>query len=256
MTGRRRPHGADDTDGSGGATPEGAPARGARRPETPTWTAERPVAPATGRRGLILTMLRESTSPLGIGDIAARLDVHPNTVRFHLDALAETGQVERVHVAPTGPGRPPLVFRARPGMDLGGPRNYRLLAEILVGDLAADPDPAARATEAGRAWGGFLVDRPAALSREEAVRELVRLLDDLGFAPEERPAGDPRQIGLRHCPFVELVETQAAVICPLHLGLMRGAMAALGAQVTVDRLVPFAEPDLCLAHLTTAGGTR
>ncbi|MER6178364.1 helix-turn-helix domain-containing protein [Streptosporangium sp. NPDC001681] len=217
------------------------------------------MAQATGRRGLILTMLRESTSPLGIGDIAARLDVHPNTVRFHLDALAETGQVERVHAAPAGPGRPPLVFRARPGMDLGGPRNYRLLAEILAGDLAAAPDPAARATEAGRAWGGFLVDRPApsaALPREEAVRELVRLLDDLGFAPEERPAGDPRQIGLRHCPFVELVETRAAVICPLHLGLMRGAMAALGAQVTVDRLVPFAEPDLCLAHLTTAGGTR
>ena len=44
--------------------------------------------------------------------------------------------------------------------------------------------------------------------------------------------------------------TQARVICPVHLGLMRGAMTALGAPVTVERLDPFAEPDLCLAHLS------
>lgn len=221
-------------------------------------SAEQPTAPVTGRRSLILTMLRESESPLGVADIAERLDIHPNTVRFHLDALAETGQIERVHAAPAGPGRPPLVFRARPGMDLGGPRNYRLLAEILADNLAAEPEPVTRATEAGRAWGGLLIDRPAPpvpLTQVQAIHRLIRLLDDLGFAPEQRSAGDRRQIGLRHCPFLELVETQAKVICPLHLGLMQGAMKALGADVTVDRLDPFAEPNLCLAHLTTAGGT-
>ncbi|MGJ6966700.1 helix-turn-helix transcriptional regulator [Streptosporangium sp. G11] len=228
--------------------------------------AEHLSTPPTGRRRLILTMLRESGVPLGVVDIAERLDVHPNTVRFHLDALADAGQIERVHAAPTGPGRPPLVFRARPGMDLAGPRNYRLLAEILAGNLAGGPEPVARATEAGRAWGGLLADRtasPAAPTREQAVGELVRLLDDLGFAPEERAgersgeraAGDGGQIGLRHCPFLELVSTQAKVICPLHLGLMQGAMAALGSPVTVDRLEPFAEPDLCLAHLAAARDT-
>ncbi|MEU0521857.1 helix-turn-helix domain-containing protein [Streptosporangium sp. NPDC006007] len=241
---RRKPRGGDDV--PGGATPARA--------------AERPTVPATGRRRLILTMLRRSETPLGVADIAERLGVHPNTVRFHLDALADTGQVERVHTASAGPGRPPLLFRARPGMDRGGPRNYRLLAEILAGGLAADPDPATRATEAGRVWGGLLVDQsapPVALTREQAVRRLVSLLDDLGFAPEERSAdGDHRQIGLRHCPFLELVATRAQVICPLHLGLMQGAMTALGARVTVGRLDPFAEPDLCLAHLTAAGGTR
>ncbi|WP_084960702.1 helix-turn-helix transcriptional regulator [Thermoactinospora rubra] len=225
--------------------------------------AERPVAPATGRRRLILTMLRESGSPLSVADIAERLGVHPNTARFHLDALAETGQVERVHAVPSGPGRPPLAYRARPGMDRGGPRSYRLLAEILAGNLAADPEPVTRAIEAGRAWGGFLVDRPSPseeVTRQAAVQRLVRLLDDLGFAPDEGPsegpAGGPAQIGLRHCPFLELVGTQGKVICPLHLGLMQGAMAAIGAPVTVDRLDPFARPDLCLAHLATADGAR
>lgn len=174
-------------------------------------------------------------------------------MRFRLDALADTGRIERVHAAPAGPGRPPLVFRARPGMDLAWPRNYRVLAEILASNLAAGPEPAAKAIEAGRAWGRALAaDRPApaaAPTREEAVRELVGLLDDIGFAPEERPEGDGGQIGLRHCPFLEFATTQGKVICPLHLGLMQGAMAALGSPVTVDRLEPFAEPDLCLAHL-------
>lgn len=214
----------------------------------------RPVAPVTGRRRLILTMLRESRSPLSVADLAERLGVHPNTARFHLDALAEAGQVERVSAVQAGPGRPALAYQARPGMDREGPRSYRLLAEILAGNLATGPEPVTRAIEAGRTWGGFLVDRPSpseAVTREAAVHRLVRLLDDLGFAPEEGPA----QIGLRHCPFLELVATQGKVVCPLHLGLMQGAMAAIGAPVTVDRLDPFAQPDRCLAHLATADGT-
>lgn len=32
---------------------------------------------------------------------------------------------------------------------------------------------------------------------------------------------------------------------------MQGAMAALNADTTVDRLEPFAEPGLCLAHLSS-----
>jgi predicted ArsR family transcriptional regulator len=187
--------------------------------------------PPTGRRREVLTMLRESTSPLRIAQIAERLAVHPNTARFHLNALAATGQVERVYASPAGPGRPALAFRARRGMDPAGPRSYALLAELLVSSLATDPEPVTRATDAGRAWGTRLVDRPAPshrLNGQQAVGQLMTLLDDLGFAPEPRSADDRGRIGLRHCPFLELVETQAQVICPLHLGLMQGAMATLG----------------------------
>ena len=75
----------------------------------------------------------------------------------------------------------------------------------------------------------------------------MALLDDLGFAPERDPAR-AGTIGLRHCPFLDLVPEHAAVICPLHLGLMQGALDALGAGITVTRLEPFASADLCLAH--------
>jgi predicted ArsR family transcriptional regulator len=65
--------------------------------------------------------------------------------------------------------------------------------------------------------------------------------------------GGQLAVGLRHCPFLELAEVRAQVVCPIHLGLMQGAMAAWDAPVTVDRLVPFAEPDLCVAHLGAVG---
>ena len=81
----------------------------------------------------------------------------------------------------------------------------------------------------------------------ESIEHLVGLLDELGFAPERR--GD-EEIGLRHCPFLELAESQKAVVCPIHLGLMQGALETWEASVTVDRLDAFVEPDLCLAQLT------
>jgi predicted ArsR family transcriptional regulator len=141
-------------------------------------------------------------------------------------------------------------------MDPDGPRNYRLLAEVLIDALATAPDPVAAAMNAGRAWGSRLDDRAppkARLSNDEAIGRLVSLLDDLGFAAESRLMDDERQVGLRHCPFLDLVRVRAQVICPLHLGLMRGVMGALDTPVTVERLDPFAEPDLCLVHLSAAG---
>ena len=84
---------------------------------------------------------------------------------------------------------------------------------------------------------------------DEAVDRLVGVLDDLGFAPERRTSNGAQSIGLRHCPFLELAETRGTVVCPVHLGLMQGALETWTAPVSVDRLDAFVEPDLCLAHI-------
>ena len=55
---------------------------------------------------------------------------------------------------------------------------------------------------------------------------------------------------LRQCPFREVAEHHQDVICSLHLGLMRGALARMRAPVTAERLDPFVEPSLCVARLT------
>ena len=214
-----------------------------------------------GRRLEVLRVLKAATTPLSVVQIADQLAVHPNTVRFHLDTLIENRQVEPAPPDRSRPGRPPLLFRPVRGMDPTGPRHYRLLAEVLAHSLADGPHPGPRAIEAGRAWGRRLApvtaDDQGAAGEEEAVQQLVSLLGDLGFAPERQDAdGQAVQVGLRHCPFLELAETRAQIVCPVHLGLMQGAMDAWGAPLTVDRLEAFVEPDLCLAHLASARAVR
>jgi predicted ArsR family transcriptional regulator len=189
---------------------------------------------------------------LSVGELARALDVHANTIRFHLDALIDDGRVESVAEARGGLGRPAMVFRARRKMHQGEPTNYRLLAEIMTAHLAAtEPDASETATALGRTWGASLIDGSdrAVRTRAEAVKRLVGLLGDLGFAPETSGRGARTEIGLRHCPFLDLVTDHREVICPLHLGLMQGAMEAMEAPISVRELAPFAEPDLCVAHL-------
>ncbi|CAL2068719.1 MULTISPECIES: helix-turn-helix transcriptional regulator [Streptomyces] len=238
------------------------------------------------RRRAVLEVLRAAPAPLGVTETAERLGVHPNTVRFHLDALVAEALVERRAEASTGPGRPRTVYTVRPGMDRGGARGYLLLARMLLSRwTSADPAEAReQAMETGREWGRFLVDplppfeRPTA---ERSVTRLLALLADLGFepepaagaapetAPESAPgagwesvsdpgpgAADenaPERIRLRHCPFLELAEEHGELICPLHLGLIQGALDRLDAPLTATRLEPFAEPDSCYAHLGAAG---
>jgi predicted ArsR family transcriptional regulator len=213
--------------------------------------------PAGRRRREVLRLLRSSPAPMSIVAIAEELGVHPNTVRFHLDSLVAYDQVEQVQHGRKGPGRPPLMFQAVRQMDRGGVRHYRVLAEILSAALAAERNPRAKAMAAGRAWGRELESRlespPATSGAEDAIDKLVEALDELGFAPERRTSDGEQQVGLRHCPFLELAETRASVVCPIHLGLMQGALETWAAPVSVDRLDAFVEPDLCLAHITPAG---
>lgn len=215
---------------------------------------------AAGRRGEVLQLLRDVGEPMGIAEIADRLGIHGNTVRFHLDTLVGNDQVERTAAERKSPGRPPQLFQVAQGMDPMGPRHYQTLAEVLATSLATDPDPSGRGVEAGRAWGRLqasattdTADRHESPGAAESVRRLTGMLDELGFAPEHTADSGRSQIGLRHCPFLELAVRRSEVVCPVHLGLMQGAMESWDSPVTVDRLDAFVEPDLCVAHLSAGG---
>lgn len=214
---------------------------------------------SSGRRRDVLRALQAGSGPMSIAAIAKVLDVHPNTVRFHLDTLAGEGRVEHVEPDRKRPGRPPLMFRAIPRMDRGGPHHYRLLAEILAVTIGSGRDPSAKAQAAGRAWGRQY-RKPAVqrkkMTAKDSIDHLVGVLDEFGFAPERRTSGGDQQIGLRHCPFLELAETQSKIVCPIHLGLMQGVLDTEAVPVAIDRLEAFVQPDLCLAHLTPQGDSR
>jgi predicted ArsR family transcriptional regulator len=106
---------------------------------------------------------------------------------------------------------------------------------------------------AGEAWGRFLTERPAPFQRVDAAAataQVVKALDDIGFAPEAVARGRKRQILLHHCPFRETAEAHRDVVCSVHLGLMRGMLSELDAPLDAERLQPFVEPSLCVTHLS------
>lgn len=188
-----------------------------------------------GRRAQVLRAITES-GPLGVAELAARLGLHRNTVRFHLDQLVADGLVQRTPGHGQGPGRPAAEYRVPPVAARGRDRRYEVLAEVLLTGGPGDPEMA------GTEWGRRLADRPA------AADQVVRLLDDLGFAPE--PTTEPGRIRLRHCPFLELASRHRDAVCSVHLGILGGALE--GGPLRVDRLLPFAEPDACVVELASA----
>ncbi len=209
-------------------------------------------------RTRVLAVLQDAAGPLDAGAVAQRVGLHANTVRFHLDALVGAGVVERASEERERPGRPRALYTARPVAARAGQRSYRLLAEILTSYVAAEtPRPDRAAVQAGHAWGRYLADRPPPFRRidaEAASDQLVATLDDIGFAPETVTTGRQRQILLHHCPFREAAEEYREVVCSIHLGLMQGLLAELDAPIDAERLDPFVEPDLCIAHLTSQDG--
>ena len=206
-------------------------------------------------RADVLDMLRAADGPLGIREVAQRMGLHPNTARFHLEALAEAGLAIRETEDRQTPGRPRIGYRAVADSPAGR-RRYRLLAEMLTSLIAGTmPEPGKAAEQAGHEWGAYLTERPPPYqqpSAEQAVGKLTAIMEELGFAPRTESGADGGQyrLCLRQCPFREVAEHHQDVICALHLGLMRGALAQLRAPVTADRLDPFVEPSLCVARLT------
>ncbi len=219
-------------------------------------------------RGRVLELLRDADGSLTAADVAQRRGLHPSTARFHLDALVEAGLAtrDREHAHATTPGRPTVGYRAASGKQASAPsgeRRYRLLAEMLASLVAGLVDnPATTAERVGRAWGGYLTEPPLPYQRPstaEALARLSELLASLGFDPTVRPgetAGETeraRLAELHECPFREVAREHQAVVCSLHLGVIRGALDRMGAPLTADRLEVFPEPGLCRVHLTIPG---
>jgi predicted ArsR family transcriptional regulator len=226
------------------------------------------AAPLGRSRARVLDLLRDRDAVVTASEIADRCGLHPNTARFHLDALVEAGLAVRDSGGSQGaPGRPAVGYRSAGGQRAAqsGERRFRLLAEMLASLVKGlVDDPGHTAERAGREWGGFLTEPPPPYQRPSvaaALSELTELLASMGFEPRVEaegygaggnPAGTAR-IALHECPFREVAREHQAVVCSLHLGVVRGALDRMRAPMTADRLEVFPEPGICRMHLTISG---
>jgi len=205
-------------------------------------------------RSRVLEILQDTGARLGVNEVAARLSLHPNTVRFHLDALVASGLVDSEAEESDLRGRPRMLYSANANSASAGRRNYRLLAEILASSMAAQTShPREVSINAGQEWGRYLGEGPPPFTRvdaDEATGRLVTVMEDIGFAPEAVTRGRRRKVLLHRCPFREVAQEHPEVVCSIHLGLMNGLLAELDAPLEVNQLDPFVEPSQCVASLS------
>ncbi|OBK23643.1 transcriptional regulator [Mycobacterium asiaticum] len=210
-----------------------------------------PVA-LSGQRLRVLEYVR-AHAPVRVTYAATALDLHPNTVREHLDAMVALGLVERAAATALGRGRPATLYRASAADPAVAVRDYAGLATALAGHLArtsAHPERDARA--AGIEWGRELIDEggQAGAEYEDPRPSVLEALARLGFAPDEGSLTAGGGIALRRCPLLDAARRYPTIVCQVHLGIVEGMLERLGAPGAQGLdLIPFAEPGACRLFL-------
>ncbi|SDC99055.1 helix-turn-helix transcriptional regulator [Rhodococcus tukisamuensis] len=227
-------------------------------------TAAHAVLASPSRRRL-LDVLSRSAAALDARHLADESGLHVSTVRFHLAALEQAGLVRTAPAAPTGRGRPQLLYRAvQSDVDRESGR-YGRLAAVLIGRWTGSgehrdsPGSGSRRAElAGDDWAAqelATLTPSAPQTMPDAVRTAAAVLDRLGYDPEITEARpDSAELTLHTCPYADLLAVDAEVVCAVHLGLLRGLVGRLGHPDAAIRVGPWSTPGRCVAHLSAADG--
>lgn len=205
-----------------------------KRPDDPA--PHRGPLPATGRWGLgpakerVLEALVDR-GPIGIAALADLMQLHPNSVRDQLDQLLAAGHVRRVRAEAGARGRPAWHYEVTSDPGPGG--SGAVVAALAAHLHDSSPDPRGAGRAAGHAYGRTL------------HADIPELMATHGFAPEPRGA---EKMLLTRCPVLEAARAYPDVVCALHLGLVEGALEALG-RPEAAALHPFADERGCLLRL-------
>lgn len=194
----------------------------------------------------LLFILQQDGSERSIDELADAVGLHHNTVREHLQVLADAGFVLTRSEHRASRGRPRVLYSAR------------------TGDENTTDPIAARTLEAARV-------RAALLRRYLATGEDVDLtgyagpqaevqldlledhLDQSGF--DSIVDRSTLVVDLLTCPLMAMVEENRDLVCSVHFGIMQTMVRMPDGPLLADTLEPLHTPDRCRLHLarTTAG---
>ena len=182
--------------------------------------------------GLLVELKRAAKTT----ELAARLDLHPNGVRIHLERLEQAGLVARARVRGRR-GRPADAWTIAPDARPGGqrPGAYRDLGRWLARWIREQSAGIGGLERTGREIGRELAPNDADPGLDSVRRALVAL----GFAPYvQSRRGDRLTVCLGNCPYRDVVRENQAAICALHKGITRGLLDVLAPGAELERFVP------------------
>jgi predicted ArsR family transcriptional regulator len=188
-------------------------------------------------RYAIYLELARSPVPLTTADVAESLDLHPNTVRPHLERMRDVGLLTVAAQSRGAVGRPQHRYSLAPDAPSLGlePPAMPMLAGMLTGVAALAGAGPEEAAEVGRRQGATAaagVDTSADETPEErtvtCVAALLAELDRLGFDPAAASDDAGTTVAFSHCPFAALAEAHPEIVCHLHRGIVEGLVDGVG----------------------------
>lgn len=205
-----------------------------------------PVFKALGdnTRYAIYLELARSSVPLSTAEIAEALDLHPNTVRPHLERMREVGLLDVDTDRQGLVGRPQhrySVSAEAPSLGLE-PSSFRLLAQLVAGVAARAGLAPDEVAAVGRTHGASLG------VTGDCVSVLEARLAELGFDPATATDGSAVTVAFTRCPFRELADAYPEIVCHLHRGIVEGIVDHAGGAA-VTRFGTLADRNPCEVEL-------
>ena len=170
-----------------------------------------PTTKNDATRGRVLALLREN--PCTVDDLATRLDVTDNAVRFHLAALEASGSVRKEGVVrKPGAGKPADLYSLTPDAEESFSRAYAPVLAACVAELRetlSSTQLIAFLRRVGKrlaaGFGGASGSLPA------RVAGASRLLNAMGGVTVVEKSGNTYHIIGRACPLSRAVESDHCV---------------------------------------------
>lgn len=209
-------------------------------------------------RYAIYLELARSAAPRSTAEVAESLDLHPNTVRPHLERMRDVGLLAVETDGRGGVGRPQHFYSLAPDAPSLGlePPPMPLLARLLAGVAASAGVSPEEAAEVGREQGrqAALGAGPTAPLDDDAslsacVPALADELARLGFDPAVAGDDEAVSIAFTHCPFAEVAQSHPEIVCHLHRGMVEGFVEVSGGA-GVERFRTLLDRSPCRVELS------
>ena len=183
-------------------------------------------------RHAIFEYIATGDHPADVAELTAHLGLNHNAIRQHLAKLVDASLVVETTAAPSGRGRPRLVYRVHPAAEsrwgVAGP--YERLSVLLTEIIRTGDTPVEVGRRAGSARAG------TGTPTDDAVTAIADAMAREGFDPEVRRRRSGTDIVLRRCPFESGALEDPETVCQLHLGLAEGMAESVGG-IKVEGLV-------------------
>lgn len=182
----------------------------------------------------VFSYVADAGAPVDVAELTAHFGLNHNAIRQHLAKLVDAELLVETAAAPTGRGRPRLIYALDPSAEsrwgVTGP--YERLAMLLTEVVRSGDTP----EQVGRRAGLRQRLGHRAASNEPAAA-FADVMGRQGFDPVLTQRGDDIEVTLQTCPFASAVLTDPDTVCELHLGLARGIAESVGG-LEVDELIP------------------